>query len=66
MPWFSRSWEFHLPAGAFPAVLERLRGTPSRAAALVQGQPRRDASVRRGDTWSARNIRHLDDLHELD
>lgn len=67
MPWLSRSWESHQSAGAFPAVLERLRGTPVRAAALIQGQPDAVLSARRGNTWSAKDhIGHLDDLHELD
>ncbi len=66
-PWYNRTWTFEMPVGAFPGVVERLRGTPVRAAELVAGiaddQLRRPAS----EAWSAkRHIGHLDDLHELD
>jgi hypothetical protein len=65
--WFERRWDFSLPIGAFPSVLERLRGTPVRAAALVGGIPDSVLSARNGDTWSAKeHLGHLDDLHELD
>jgi hypothetical protein len=37
MPWSERRWSFDLPVGAFLAVVERLAGTPARAAALLQG-----------------------------
>lgn len=53
--------------GAFPAVLERLRGTPARMAELIGGAT--DDRLRRHDpgTWSAkRHLGHLDDLHALD
>ena len=65
--WFERRWNFSLPIGAFPAVLERLRGTPVRVAALVGGIPEGVLGARNGDTWSAKeHLGHLDDLHELD
>ena len=67
MPWFERRFNFDLPVGAFPAVLERLRGTPARAAALVAGVPEALLSVRRDGNWSAKeHIGHLADLHSLD
>jgi hypothetical protein len=37
LDWLDRTWPFDLPVGAFPAVLERLRGTPARAEELVAG-----------------------------
>jgi hypothetical protein len=67
IPWTQRTWTFGLPIGAFATVLERLRGTPARAAELVSGVP--DALLRAAPnaTWSAKqHIAHLDDLHELD
>lgn len=65
--WFERTWTFSLPAGAFPAVLERLRGTPARAAALTSGVPEDILSTRVGGAWSAKeHLAHLDDLHDLD
>lgn len=56
-----------MPVGAFPGVVERLRGTPARAAELFAGvadeQLRRHAS----HEWSAKcHVGHLDDLHDLD
>ena len=65
--WFDRAFTFDLPLGAFPAVLERLRGTPARAAELVAGlQP--DVLTRRVDgKWSIQeHIAHLADLGVLD
>jgi DinB family protein len=66
-PWFNRTWTFEMPVGAFPGVVERLRGTPARAAELVAGTA--DDQLRRHapGAWSAkRHLGHLDDLHELD
>jgi DinB superfamily len=65
--WTDRTWTFGLPIDAFPAVVERLRGTPARAEALVAGVS--DAALRRLPErgWSAKqHLGHLDDLHELD
>jgi hypothetical protein len=65
--WFERKWDFSLPVGAFPSVLERLRGTPVRAGALVAGINDGVLGARNGGTWSAKeHLAHLDDLHELD
>jgi hypothetical protein len=66
MPWTSRRFEHAWPVEMLPVFLERLRGTPLRAAALLNefsGERVRDG---RG-SWSAlEHIGHLDDLHELD
>ena len=65
--WFARAWSFGLPVAQFPNVLERLRGTPARAASLVARAPEGALSARNGRSWSAKeHIAHLDDLHELD
>ncbi len=66
--WFERTWTFSLPAGAFPAVLERLRGTPARAVRAdvgsAGGHPQRPHRI---GAWSAKeHLAHLDDLHDLD
>ncbi|MEP6495815.1 MAG: DinB family protein [bacterium] len=67
VPWFQRQWSFGLPAGAFPAVLERLRGTPGRAAELVANVSGRGLSARSSGKWSVKDhLGHLSDLHELD
>lgn len=36
-PWMQRECDFSLPVGAFSAILERLRGTPTRAVEPVEG-----------------------------
>jgi DinB superfamily len=66
--WTTRSFTHELPLDLFPALLERLRGTPARAADLLAqfAQPLRlwqpDPA-----SWSAQqHIGHLDDLHDLD
>lgn len=65
--WLERTWAFDLPVGAFPAVLERLRGTPTRADALTAGIPDQVLRTRLDDSWSVNeHLGHLDDLHELD
>jgi hypothetical protein len=65
--WLARAWNFDLEAVAFPNVLERVRGTPARAAALTRGFPEAVLGLRDGPKWSAKeHIAHLDDLHELD
>ena len=66
MAWTSRSFAHELPVELMAAILERLRGTPVRAAALLAEFT--DAEVRRAEGgWSAlEHIGHLDDLHDLD
>jgi len=67
IPWTSRNWTFDAAVGTFPALLERLRGTPARAADLVAGASDALLSGRPDNTWSVKqHIGHLDDLHELD
>jgi DinB superfamily len=66
MKWTSRRFAHELPVELLPGILERLRGTPVRAAALLDEFT--DAEVRRsGGGWSAlEHVGHLDDLHDLD
>jgi DinB family protein len=67
MRWTDRTWVFGMPAGAFPGVLERIRGTAARARELVAGVPDGVLSAREGSSWSAKeHLGHLDDLHDLD
>jgi hypothetical protein len=67
MRWFDRTFTFGLPIGAFPPVLERLRGTPARAAELVAGVPPEVLTRRAGGKWSIQeHIAHLADLGVLD
>jgi len=65
--WTARTFDHELPVGLFPVVLERLRGTPMRAADLLTSaaEPRRRQHA--AGSWSAQeHVGHLDDLHELD
>jgi DinB superfamily len=65
--WTVRTFTFDMPLGAFPAVLERLRGTPARAAELAASFPESALSQRSNGKWSAKeNLAHLTDLHPLD
>src|SRR5437763_16769918 len=64
--WFEREFEFNLPAGVFPCVVERLRGTPARLEELVRALPPQVLTARRGEAWSIQeHVGHLIDLDEL-
>lgn len=65
--WITRSFNFDFPAGLFPGIVERLRGTPVRVAELIRDVPRLRLSRRDGEHWSINeHIGHLIDLDELD
>ncbi len=67
MRWFDRSFTFDLPLSVFPSVIERLRGTPARAAELVAGVPAQMLTRRTNGKWSVQeHIAHLSDLGVLD
>ncbi|PYS76811.1 MAG: hypothetical protein DMF66_12645 [Acidobacteria bacterium] len=64
--WFEREFDFSLPVGVFPCVVERLRGTPARLEELVRSLPPRVLTARRGNSWSIQeHVGHLIDLDEL-
>jgi len=64
--WVERQFDFSLPVGVFPSVLERLRGTPARVEELVRSLPPELLTERRDGKWSAQeHIGHLYDLDEL-
>ncbi len=64
--WVERQFEFNLPAGVFPSVLERLRGTPARLEELVRELPGRVLTERVGEAWTIQEqVGHLLDLDEL-
>jgi hypothetical protein len=66
-PWTARTFDHNLEPGLHLAVLERLRGTPARAAALLDEFPHPLRIWRRPGSWSAHDhVGHLDDLHHLD
>ena len=65
--WTQREFTFDQPIGVFPAVLERLRGTPARGAALVTGISEEILGTRVNQKWSVKeHLGHLVDLHALD
>src|SRR5262245_4213682 len=65
--WLQREFTFDLPIGVFPAVIERLRGTPARAAALVSGVSEEILGTRVNQKWSVKeHLGHLVDLQTLD
>lgn len=64
--WVERRFDFNLPAGVFPCVLERLRGTPARLEESARALPAEVLTGRRGGRWSAQeHVGHLYDLDEL-
>jgi hypothetical protein len=68
MRWVEREFEFNLPIGVFPCVVERLRGTPARLAELARGLTREALTLKPGGLWSiqeqAGHLLDLDELHE--
>jgi uncharacterized damage-inducible protein DinB len=64
--WFEREFDFSLPVGVFPSVVERLRGTPARLEELMRSLPAETLTERRGEAWSIQeHVGHLIDLDEL-
>ncbi len=64
--WVEREFEFDLPVGVFPSVLERLRGTPARLEEVVRALPARALTERVGEAWTIQEqVGHLLDLDEL-
>ena len=64
--WVEREFEFNLPVGVFPSVLERLRGTPARLEEMVRALPARALTERVGEAWTIQEqVGHLLDLDEL-
>lgn len=64
--WVERQFDFNLPVGVFPCVLERLRGTPARLEELARALPPEVLTGRREGRWSVQeHVGHLYDLDEL-
>jgi uncharacterized damage-inducible protein DinB len=65
--WVERKYEFDLPKQIYPAIVERVRGTPARAEELVRGLPITVLTRREtGKNWSIQeNIGHLLNLESL-
>jgi len=66
IPWFERVFNFDLPDGVFPNVLERLRGTPARLEERLRPIPAEIRVRREHGSWSIQeNAGHLLDLEPL-
>jgi hypothetical protein len=66
IPWFERKFNFDFPAGLFPCILERLRGTAPRIKAMSSHLPQDVLTTKPDGTWSVlEHIGHLVDLEEL-
>ena len=67
VPWIGREFTFDLGFGVFPALLERLRGTPARAKQLIVGISEEMLATRPHGKWSVKDhLGHLVDLGALD
>ena len=65
-PWVERKFDFSLPVGIFPNVLERLEGTPARLEEMVNTLPPTILIARIDGKWSIQeHAGHLWDLEEL-
>jgi DinB superfamily len=64
--WFEREFDFSLPVGVFPCVVERLRGTPARLEETVRSLPPHVLTIKPDGAWSIKEqVGHLLDLDEL-
>lgn len=65
-PWLERKFEFNFPAGLYPSILERFRGTPARVEEMMLNMPEDKTDKRINNKWSIKeHIGHLSDLDEL-
>ena len=66
MKWLDRRFAYVPPAGEYPVIVERLRGTPARMAERVHFVPSAVLTRRSGDGWTAQEqFGHLLDLEAL-
>jgi hypothetical protein len=64
--WTERRFNYEPPAGEFPMIVERLRGTPARVADRVLNRSQEELTRRSGESWSAQeHVGHLLDLEAL-
>jgi uncharacterized damage-inducible protein DinB len=64
--WLDRRFNYEPPAGEFPMIVERLRGTPARVSARVLFVPAKVLTRRVSDKWSVQeHIGHLGDIESL-
>ena len=66
MKWLERRFGYEPPVGEFPAIVERLRGTPARVEEKAARIHPRVRLMKRGDDWSIQeHLGHLVDLEAL-
>lgn len=66
IPWIERRFDFNFPAALHSEILERLRGTPARIAALVDSLAADVLTARNGNPWSIQeNVGHLVTVEDL-
>lgn len=64
--WFDRQFDFIYQENIFPAIKERLIGTPIRLTYKMRKIPIEITGIRHKDSWSIKeNIGHLTDLEKL-
>jgi DinB superfamily len=67
IPWTQREFNFDQPLGIFPAIVERLRGTPVRPLEIIAGVSEEVLSRRFNGKWAGKeHLGHLADLDALD
>ena len=65
-PWIERKFEFNFPVGIFPVIIERLKGTSPRIAAIIKNKHEHELTEKTAGSWSVKEqIGHLYDLEEL-
>ena len=66
MRWLDRQFTFDLPLGWFPAVVERLRGTPARLEERIRGLSEETLTRSEGGAFSIKeHIGHLAKVEQL-
>ncbi len=64
--WTERHFDFNFPAGIYPEMIERVRGTPARLEDLFNGLPPDSLTSQVDGRWSMQeNAGHLLDLDSL-
>jgi hypothetical protein len=64
--WTDRRFNFDFPAGIYPEMIERIRGTPARLEDLFAGLPSETLTAQVEGRWSMQeNAGHLLDLESL-
>ena len=66
IPWTERRFDFNFPAGIYPEMIERVRGTPARLEDLLAGLSPETLTNQADGRWSMQeNAGHLLDLESL-